>query len=269
VTSYEAARENADLDAEVERLRAQVALTFTQEFRALGHLGLRDGMVVADFGSGPGFALDHFLQLLPNSRIIGIEIDPTLHSRAEGRLAAHPRLTLLNRSASDSGLQGSTVDFVIARFLYQHLEDPNSATKEALRILKPGGRLVVIDVDESVWGLTDPPIPALQRVMARYAAAHARDGRDRRVGRKLWRILRANGFQDLEAAVAIAHSDEVGLNAFRAQLDLGRLKSLVGSGELSTAELDSARQARDGFLSSTDSIMMTLTLLVSGQKPPA
>lgn len=267
--SYEAARENADLDAEVERLKAQVGLTFTQEFRALGRLGLRDGMVVVDLGSGPGFALDQLLNLLPNSRIIGIEIDPALHSRAAARLAEQPRLTLVNRSALDSGLPGNTVDFVIARFLYQHLEDPISVTREAFRILKAGGRLVVIDVDESVWGLTDPAIPELQRVMGRYAEAHARTGRDRRIGRKLWRILRGAGFDDIDSGVAIAHSDEVGLSAFGPQLELGRLKSLAESGEISAAELDSARRARDRFLSSADSIMMTLTLLVSGRKPSA
>jgi SAM-dependent methyltransferase len=194
-------------------------------------------------------------------------LDPALHALAQANLEASPRLALLNRSALDTGLADDSVDFVIARFLYQHLEDPVFAAKEAHRILKPGGRLVVIDVDESVWGLTDPPILEMQQVMGRYAAVHASMGRDRRIGRKLWRILGNSGFEALESFAAIAHSDEVGLSAFNAQLDLGRLTGLVQAGAFSAVELESARAARDRFLGSPDSIMMTLTLMVSGRKP--
>jgi ubiquinone/menaquinone biosynthesis C-methylase UbiE len=224
-------------------------------------------MSIVDLGSGPGFTLAHMLASYPMSSITGVELDPALHALARANLDASPRLALLNRSALETGLADESVDFVIARFLYQHLEDPVPAAKEARRILKPGGRLVVIDVDESVWGLTDPPIPEMQQVMGRYAAVHASMGRDRRVGRKLWRILRTSGFEELQSAVAIAHSDEVGLDAFAGQLDLGRLTGLVQAGALSAVEVESAREARDRFLRSPDSIMMTLTMIVSGRKP--
>jgi len=146
VKSYEAAREHADLDSEVERLRAQVRLSWNEESRALQAFGLRDGMSIVDLGSGAGFALARLLESHPSSRITGVELDSALHALAQASLEASPRLALLNRSALDTGLPDDTVDFVIARFLYQHLADPISAAKEAHRILKPGGRLVVIDV---------------------------------------------------------------------------------------------------------------------------
>ncbi len=48
--SYDAAREHADLQSEIERLGAQRELSWPNELRALKAFGLRDGMTVADLG---------------------------------------------------------------------------------------------------------------------------------------------------------------------------------------------------------------------------
>lgn len=84
--SYDAAREHADFESEVERLRAQVELTWAQEANALSAFGLRAGMSVVDLGSGPGFTLARLLKWLPRSQLTGIELDPSLHARARASL---------------------------------------------------------------------------------------------------------------------------------------------------------------------------------------
>jgi cyclopropane fatty-acyl-phospholipid synthase-like methyltransferase len=86
VKSYDAAREHADFESEVERLRAQVELTWAQEANALSAFGLRAGMSVVDLGSGPGFTLARLLKWLPRSQLTGIELDPSLHARARASL---------------------------------------------------------------------------------------------------------------------------------------------------------------------------------------
>jgi len=269
VKSYDAAREHADLDSEIERLGAQLALSWPKELRALKAFGLDDAMTIVDLGCGPGHSLAKLRIEFAESRLIGVELDSDLCAAAMVRLKGHPRVTLINRSALDTGLAASSADFVIARLLFQHLADPIGAAKEALRILRPGGALVVIDVDQSIWGLADPRVPELESVMRRYAALNAAAGRDRSIGRKLWRILTVAGFGDVQSNAALVHSDEVGLKSFASQLDLGRLTHLGEEGVVSAAELESARDARDRFLASPDSIMMTLNLLVCGRKPRA
>ncbi|HEY0493216.1 MAG TPA: class I SAM-dependent methyltransferase, partial [Candidatus Dormibacteraeota bacterium] len=155
--SYDAAREHADLQSEIERLGAQLELSWSKELRALKAFGLRDGMTVVDLGCGPGQMLAKLSTAFPRSHLTGVELDARLCAEAADRLERRSELVVVNRSALDTGLGAASVDFAVARFLFQHLHDPVQAAREALRILKPGGSLVVIDVDQSIWGLADPP----------------------------------------------------------------------------------------------------------------
>lgn len=61
-------------------------------------------------------------------------------------------------SASDLPVADGSVDAVRCERVFQHLEDPQAAADEIARVLRPGGRAVVVDSD---WGtfvtVTDEP----------------------------------------------------------------------------------------------------------------
>ena len=59
-TSYRAETEMRGVESEIERLRAQVLLSWDAEERALRRLGLRDGMEVLELGCGPGLVRTSF-----------------------------------------------------------------------------------------------------------------------------------------------------------------------------------------------------------------
>jgi protein-L-isoaspartate O-methyltransferase len=59
--SYQASTYNLELDAEIQRLKGQVLLSWEKEARNLTWFGLADGMKVLEAGSGPGFFTEKLL----------------------------------------------------------------------------------------------------------------------------------------------------------------------------------------------------------------
>lgn len=152
--SYNSIYDIIGLNNEVNRLETQAKLGWSKEFRALKWLGLKDGMKILDVGSGPGSYTELLLENLPNSEITGLEIDKNLLSIAKDRLKDYPseRLNFKYGSILNSGLKENSFDFIICRFVYQHLEKPLAATREIYKLLKPGGIVAIIDSDRGFMG---------------------------------------------------------------------------------------------------------------------
>ena len=157
--SYDVRLSHRDVPAEIERLAAQARQGWDKEARKLSWFGVKDGMAVLEVGSGPGFITKQLLDVLPNSQITCLEIDPTLLKQSEHYLAdtGNQRVRFVEGSVMDSGLEGNQFDLAYARFLFQHLPDPLGAAKEIWRVLKPGGKLIILDIDDDIFGLFQPP----------------------------------------------------------------------------------------------------------------
>jgi ubiquinone/menaquinone biosynthesis C-methylase UbiE len=267
--SYDASASHRDAEAEIERLRAQALLGWEKEARTLAWFGLRDGMSVLELGSGPGFVTEQLLDLLPSSAVTALEIDSGLLGRAQSHLAHWKveRLRFVEASIMDTGLPDNCFDFAFARLIFQHLPDPDGAAREVYRVLKPGGKLVISDIDDAVWGIADPIIPEMGTLLETYARAQAAQGGNRYVGRRLWRILEASGFTSLDLEAIATHSDASGIAAFEPQMDPDRLLPLVKVGLVSEEEIQRFRTSRDAFLASPRPYVMMLGLMVCGEKP--
>jgi ubiquinone/menaquinone biosynthesis C-methylase UbiE len=267
--SYDASASHRDTEAEIERLRAQALLGWEKEARTLTWFGLRDGMSILELGSGPGFATEQLLDLLPSSAVTALEIDSGLLKKAESHLGhwTVERLRFVEASIMDTGLPDDSFDFAFARLIFQHLPDPDGAAREVYRVLKPGGKLVISDIDDAVWGIADPNIPEMGRLLQTYARAQAAQGGNRYVGRRLWRILEGSGFANLDLEAIATHSDASGITAFDPQMDPDRLLPLAKAGWVSEEEIQQFRASRDVFLASPGPYVMMLGLMACGEKP--
>lgn len=132
---------------------------FAHPQRNVVALGIEPGMSVADFGSGSGIYVLHIAETLENSgHVYAIDVQRDLLRRVKNE--AHRRgfknvdviWTDLERAGS-SKLADKTLDFVLISNLLFQIENKTAVLAEAWRILKPAGRLAIIDWSESFGGL--------------------------------------------------------------------------------------------------------------------
>src|SRR5579871_585404 len=126
--SYHVSSWHRDAEAELQRLREQVDDYWPKEVRILTALGLTDGMTILDAGSGPGFFTERLLKLLPACHVIDVEHDPATLGWAQQYLGqvSSERVRFVAADVCAVPLPDATCDFAIARFLLQHVPDPQA-----------------------------------------------------------------------------------------------------------------------------------------------
>ena len=251
---------------DAERLRVPAVAGWKQEARLLHFLGLRDGMHVLELGCGAGYVTAALAGQWPNSLITAVDHDGELLRLAQA-LVTNDRVTFVEADAARLPTSADRFDFAIARYLFQHLQDPLSVALEARRALKPQGRLAVIDVDAALWGVAEPAFPEVGAITTKADRPQAECGGDRLIGRRLHRILTAAGFSDVSLDTFVYHSDDLGLAAFEPQLTPDRLLPLVARGLLSDVELQTMRRAYERFMKSPTAFVMMVGFIGSGTKP--
>jgi SAM-dependent methyltransferase len=214
----------SDRRAELQRLRAQATLLWERELMLLRGAGLAVGGTSVEVGCGPGFIAGSMAAATAPGRVIGVDVCEELLDIA--REVVEPEqggVRFVHGSAYSTGLPDACADFVYNRMLYQHLDAPAKALDEVRRILRPGGRVCIVDVDDA-WLSLYPQCDAFDRLTTAAQHAQAERGGDRRIGRKLPGLLSAAGFTDVTAEVVSVSSLELGITTF---LDLTtRFKAL-------------------------------------------
>jgi ubiquinone/menaquinone biosynthesis C-methylase UbiE len=257
------------LHADVERLRAQAELSWSREAKALARLGLCDGMSILEVGSGPGFITERLLEALPHSTVTSVELDPNMCEFARTQLAAYlgERLEIVQTSILYTDLPEESFDFGLARFVLQHLSAPDLAMSEILRIVKPGGRIALLDIDDDLGGLLVPNLPAFTQLAHKVRRLQASSAGDREIGRKLWRLLAEAGFVQLGLEMVVFHSDDLGLDAFLPQYDPERYRAFIVPGGLTLEEWERYRDAYTEFVAAPDALILQMIMLAYGTKP--
>lgn len=256
-------------EAELLRLKEQALMGWEKEYRTLQWFGLQDGMKVLEVGSGPGFVTEQLLSHLPQSEITALDIDDTLLNKAKQLLHHVPesRLRFTQASVYETGLPDNDYDFAIARLLFLHLHHPHQAALELKRVLKPGGKLVIIDVDDGIFGAMQPELDVLPSILKKLAQRQASRGGNRNIGRSLPRLLTNSGFTSVDMDATIQHSDLQGIEGFKRQFDISRFTGFFQNGVITEYEYEELKKAYENFVRSPEAHAMMIFFMACGTKP--
>jgi ubiquinone/menaquinone biosynthesis C-methylase UbiE/DNA-binding transcriptional ArsR family regulator len=105
---------------------------------------LSEEWVVADLGCGTGALLP---ALAPHvGRVIGVDGSEEMLSTARRRVAGLDNVELRRGSLEALPLDAASVDVATLMLVLHHVPSPADALAEAGRVLKPGGRVLVVDM---------------------------------------------------------------------------------------------------------------------------
>lgn len=142
-------------ESEYDRLRIQSQLFEPITERVLKAAGVGPGQTCLDVGCGPGEVMRLLGKLVgPTGHVTGLDVDPAAGKVALDRVrgaGAGAYAFVEGDLGSIAMPPGGPFDVVYARFLLLHVTDPIAALKTMYGWTKPGGVIVIQDVDfESV-----------------------------------------------------------------------------------------------------------------------
>jgi SAM-dependent methyltransferase len=175
-------------DHEHERLRRQAQVWETATRRALTVAGLREGMCCLDVGCGPGEVLRLMRECVgAHGHVTGLDVDGPLGRDGVARLTvsgADNCAFVEGDAMTLAEMPGAPFDFVYARLVLLHADDPIALLRRLWSWTRPGGTLLVQDYDFVSLGF-HPPLPMPDEFERVVLGVFHDARRDTRIGYKM------------------------------------------------------------------------------------
>ena len=179
--------------AERERLDSLTALYDPGTLELCERLGLRDGGRCLDVGAGTGTLAAALAQRVgPSGSVVAVDVNTRFLDPSAGE-----RVEVWQADVTREPLPSADFDLVHARLLLEHLPERDRVLSALADAVRPGGWLLIEDLDWSTALVIDPPSTVHDTVANAIMALFAAHGYDPHYGRRLPRQLNALGLREI------------------------------------------------------------------------
>lgn len=153
------------------------------------------GERILDVGCGPGFYCNELLEDVgPSGSVVGVDGSAAMLALAARRCSAHDNIELRSGDATALPMQDASFDGALSVQVQEYVSDVIAGLGEIHRVLRPGGRLVVFDVDWATLSIHSQDSSLTDRVLSAWDEHLAH----RSLPRTLASLLRSVGFHDVQ-----------------------------------------------------------------------
>lgn len=204
----------------IERLLARGSGSWYRR-EALRRAGLSAGERILDVGIGTGLVAREALTLIgPTGKLVGVDPSPGMMSQVN-----LPGVELVQGRAEQLPQADGTWDVVSLGYALRHISDVNAAFSEFHRVLRPGGRVLVLEISKPRGGLSTFLLKAYMKGIVPFLARFVARQRDTA---HLWRYY----WDTIEACIpperVVAALEAAGFVDVRRHVELGIFSEYTG-----------------------------------------
>ncbi len=142
-------READDAKAFLDQAAVELA-DAKKELDAILRIGA--GSHVLDVGCGTGADVRALAERVgPGGRVVGLDSSAQLIAQSQAAGAGSAPVEFVHGEAGDLPFPDGTFDAARAERVIEHVPDPARAVAEMLRVVKPGGQVLITDPDHGLW----------------------------------------------------------------------------------------------------------------------
>lgn len=150
---------------------------------------------ILEVGTAQGIRARIMAEQFPDSKVVAIDRSPELLIPAIEENKDLTNLKFKQADIYDLPFPDESFDFIYARLVFMHLDNPLLALTKLKQILKPGGRLLIEDADRDCM-FFEPAPQSFPEFWRQIQEGQRRLGGDPNVGRKLGPLLTQSGFKN-------------------------------------------------------------------------
>lgn len=193
-----------DSSREADRLLKKSDYQSTKD--QLLETGLSSGMLAMDAGGGAGFVTKIMHEIVGDAgRVSLVDLSQERLSVARQHTGGPNNIDFVASDLAKIPVASNSYDYIFCRFVFEYLPDPQSVLKEFFRIIKPGGHVVVGDLDHNI--LSHYPIS--KELESQYleivTQLEKMKSWDPYVGRKLYTWFYEQGFSNIDVSFRAHH----------------------------------------------------------------